>query len=567
MRKKYLILKKLTALLLVTTLTATTVRAEEYGTFVQRIVQQAETAEQEKTEAGTENTYEAAGTEQTSEETESVEAYALAEDESLREEYVKHFIMSDGSMKAVVYSEPVHYEENGVYKDIDSTLVEVELSGETDDNQTEQVENKHAEEIYYKNRAGETDIYLSDNAGSDKLAKIKKGKYSISFSYLPEVADATCFSEELEEILSGITNKPIKTGFQAVKEKILKYENTYDNPTTEKGIETVREILGKIKGTITNPEKETSSLIDKAASKTGSSIKYKGIKKDTDIEYVISGAGLKENIKVYSVQDKYEYSFVLKADNLILTKNIDGSITASDENTGEEIFVLPAPFMYDSEGTYSDEVSQDITINTDGTYKITIKADKNWINSEERSFPVTIDPVIITETTKSAIDTTLYGNCRILVKFTLPTLQNGDMIVSGKLHMLNYKNGFYSSGTPDLRIDAHMVTGSWSMGSVTWKTQPTYDGTISDFNYLKRSESGGAWKTFDLTGIVKRWYEGTANNGILIKSSRESGSYATSGVKGYFWPERYNSEDELYPRYLITYRNNRDLKTIGVIPL
>lgn len=41
----------------------------------------------------------------------------------LREENAKHFLCEDGSYIAVSYFEPVHYEENGVWKEIDNTLV------------------------------------------------------------------------------------------------------------------------------------------------------------------------------------------------------------------------------------------------------------------------------------------------------------------------------------------------------------------------------------------------------------------------------------------------------------
>ena len=55
--------------------------------------------------------------------------YVIAEDVSKREEYVKHFRMSDGSFTAVSYSQPVHYlDEDNKYVEIDNSLVEQEES-------------------------------------------------------------------------------------------------------------------------------------------------------------------------------------------------------------------------------------------------------------------------------------------------------------------------------------------------------------------------------------------------------------------------------------------------------
>ena len=53
-------------------------------------------------------------------------ATILFEEESLREESVKHFRLDDGSYIAVQYDTPVHYQdENGQWKDYDNTLTSV----------------------------------------------------------------------------------------------------------------------------------------------------------------------------------------------------------------------------------------------------------------------------------------------------------------------------------------------------------------------------------------------------------------------------------------------------------
>ena len=46
----------------------------------------------------------------------------ISEREELREENVKHFLLSDGTSRAVVYEGPVHYLDNGAWRDIDNTL-------------------------------------------------------------------------------------------------------------------------------------------------------------------------------------------------------------------------------------------------------------------------------------------------------------------------------------------------------------------------------------------------------------------------------------------------------------
>ena len=54
--------------------------------------------------------------------------------------------------------------------------------------------------------------------------------------------------------------------------------------------------------------------------------------------------------------------------------------------------------MYDANGVYSDKVIMNLE-NTENGYKISIKADDNWLLEENRMYPVVIDPVISTPIT------------------------------------------------------------------------------------------------------------------------------------------------------------------------
>ena len=59
---------------------------------------------------------------------EEAEVVILGEDVSLREESSKTFILSDQTYQKVIYSIPVHYEENGEWKEIDNTFIDDGLS-------------------------------------------------------------------------------------------------------------------------------------------------------------------------------------------------------------------------------------------------------------------------------------------------------------------------------------------------------------------------------------------------------------------------------------------------------
>ena len=135
----------------------------------------------------------------------------------------------------------------------------------------------------------------------------------------------------------------------------------------------------------------------------------------------------------------------------------DGCIYAKDVNTGKTVFVLPKPFMLDANYEYSDSVSYSISSKNKKKYEITVTADAEWINSSDRTFPVTIDPAIQTEQSNTVMDsvyvasgkpTTNYwqgpmimvgkessgiGKCQGLLRFDLPSLNRGDVVIDAEL--------------------------------------------------------------------------------------------------------------------------------------
>lgn len=74
-----------------------------------------------------------------------------------------------------------------------------------------------------------------------------------------------------------------------------------------------------------------------------------------------------------------------------------GAIVLSDAETGDPKYVIPAPYMFDADGNYSYDVFYTLeeTHETD-VYRLTVTADKGWINTIGRSFPVTVAPSIYT---------------------------------------------------------------------------------------------------------------------------------------------------------------------------
>ena len=436
----------------------------------------------------------------------------------------KYFKMSDGTIKAAVYKDPVLYQDSaGKWQEIDNTL-------ETSDNENDELSNFNG----YATKSNKFRVKFAKNSNQKKLVSIKMGDYSVSLSLL---------------------NKTKKNNSSMKQEKKAKIEDLT------------------------------------AASKASQKIYYENILPDTNIEYIVNGSGVKENIVIKSAQSNYQYSFEIDVKDLTLTLEDDGCIYAKDVNTGKTVFVLPKPFMLDANYEYSDSVSYSISSKNKKKYEITVTADAEWINSSDRTFPVTIDPAIQTEQSNTAMDsvyvasgkpTTNYwhgpmimvgkessgiGKCQGLLRFDLPSLNRGDVVIDAELYAAQiYADAYTTDKTPDAAIEVHAVTSSWNKKTVTWNTKPSFESTTADFEILKASKqnTNTVERKWNVASIVKRWYENTSfpNYGFLFRSSIENGSTYVSSCN-YLWlyGEKYSQSTDGYPILSITFRSNKGLES------
>ena len=455
---------------------------------------------------------------------EEEEPTVIGEDTERRNsENTKYFKMSDGTIKAAMYNAPVLYKDGtGKWQEIDNSL-----------DSSNEVSNDEASDFNgYETKKNKFKVKFAKNANQKKLVSMKMDNYSVSLSLL---------------------NKTKKNNSSMKQEKKAKIEDLT------------------------------------VASKASQKVYYENILPDTNIEYIVNGSGVKENIVVKSAQSSYEYNFEIAVKDVTLSLAEDGCIYAKDTTTGATVFVMPKPFMLDAKYEYSDKVSYSLSAKNKHKYEITISADSEWLNSSERSFPVTIDPAIQTKQSISTIDSVYVAKglpnqnrysdpmmmvgrestdadiCQGLIKFALPKINRGDVVIDAQLLSKQVLMDAYSDTTPDTAIEVHAITKSWNVTTVTWNTKPTYESTVADFEILKASEknSGAKDRQWNVTSIVKRWYENPnfANNGLLLRSSNENKtSYNDSCIYMWVYGEKY-AQSTAYPMLYITYRSNKGLES------
>ena len=573
------------------------------------------------------------------EELSSNSACIVMELEDKRDENTKQFLLSDHSVQAVIYAQPVHYLENGEWKDIDNSL---------------QYEGKAFEDAAgYTNAANDFQVRFAEQTLQDEFISVQQGEYKLDWKYVgatdevtptptsvptlepaeePEsemptendaensASDQPSDEEEPADTDEETTADPLLEDQQTINaaddeatavtetdtDKIESSETEFTDesassemPTAEPSftpeptetpnpvaspepMETLRPesspkpsgpplllsritILDEPALMMAAREDESGKTVDEAVAGTmkdvESNVVYKEALEDTDFKYQLVGKTLKENIVVHERKDSYSYTFELTAQGVTLYLNEEErTIYAIDSNTEENVFTIPAPIMYDASGVSSTDISYELKEAENGSYLFTIIADSEWINSNDRQFPVSIDPVVATET-KASVRTTMvasavpnencsdryewfvgtdsyyYGRCWDLLNFDIPALNPGDVVIDAQM-LLVLRSKSFSNTARDIQVNAHEVTSSWTRNTVTWNTKPSYNPLVYDYDLVKTTdpEEGYTQKRFNITKAVRGWYAGTANNGILLKAEDESVENT-----GKFIPERNNN--------------------------
>ena len=289
----------------------------------------------------------------------------------------------------------------------------------------------------------------------------------------------------------------------------------------------------------------------------GEMVSFQGFIEGSDLEYSIIDDGVKEDIVIHKKSAMYRYPFVLKCENVVVEyKEREKQIAFKDSTNGDLVFVIPAPFMIDANGSISTDVSYEVRNLATDKIAFTIIADSDWVNADDRAFPVTIDPQIRvqgsqTMTTYSWYDGTLYttashtvgttgmgdGTCnakRMYLNFTMPVLPRNPRIKKAELILKQVDAQCQGNLLP--KIGLYYVSDELCLGCCT----PIHTGNLIDFVQMK-TESGTSY-SFDITTILDQMIKGeaihtnfvlkmidevnTANNYVtLAGSTNTSGGY------------------------------------------
>lgn len=456
----------------------------------------------------------------------------------LREESAKHFLCEDGSYIAATYSAPVHYKENGEWKEIDNSL------------SLERTTLSKSGKPTYTTKAGGLSVSIPQDFSDGQKITIQNKGYEIGFGVNANQNDVS-----------------LKTAASVVELETLSSNTEVSKLNTAKSINNA-----STEFTLNSNDIEGYNAELMTVDNQSSAVTYEEIMPDTDFEYILTSNSIKENIVVYEPQSEYTYRFDMDFDGLTPVINPDNSISLIEpSNPDETIFFIEAPYMYDSNNAESIDIEMSLTPNGD-EYVMTLVANAEWINDPERVFPVIIDPTIhmpyssfddlfvIDGTYANSprikkelrVGTNLTNTTRTYLKISMPTnISEGSII---EIATLNLTKDYYfkALGHDDIHIQVYDLCRGigWDSDTISWNNQPygmetnVYHHYSEDMLDSKLASKDTSVYSFNITKAVQRWVSTGTNNGLLIASSNEnskaqmdfhSSRSLTSSTRPYFW--------------------------------
>lgn len=411
----------------------------------------------------------------------------------------KHYLQKDGTIRAEIYKDNIHFFDGKNFLEIDNTLIE--------------------KDGYLSNRSNEFKVSFSKNSNSDLF----------------------------------------------IMEQDSHYINIY---------------LHKNNG--------VNLMVNNQESKLKRQIIYNDILKDIDLVYDLEPTKVKENILLKTREAISEKIIFFIETDLKLFKNADGSIDFGSDS--KKYFTIETPYMTDGLNNYNNNIFYNITRKFN-KYELELNLDLNWLNDDERSFPILIDPTITSSSQNTGLsDTYIYPNDtnvnrngkdfliagvnrengsdiinRTLIKFDLPVIGTGSKIIDAQLVLTGYPVNEVAGAYTYTNLVVHQITSNWEENTASWsnmsdkynpvvetcfpasRSQMSYDGVIHAQNF-----------NVNLTNLVKKWYEDVPNYGIMIKANKEI--YQNQYVPMFFSKDNNVSGANPKPVLVLTYRNQTGLE-------
>lgn len=313
-------------------------------------------------------------------------------------------------------------------------------------------------------------------------------------------------------------------------------------------------------------------------------IRYNGVFENIDIQYTIQPNGMKQDIILMAPQERTEFVYLLKKDGIqaeihnnciylydseeMVSGNemtdshdqVSGNNITNEHNhvsgndmtaagKAEPSIIISAPRMQDAAGISSDNLALAMEETEEG-YEITLTADREWLQSQKRSYPIKIDPSFtvlkgeidnLTVSSLGGVDReNIYsfsgyfdglGKARsyVITTFLYQSILSGTKGVDVLSARLNI---YQTNDSTGFNIGCYRLKDSLNYANITWENSVGIDRYAAGEDALK--PAGEGWHDFDVRDAVNGWINGIyESHGLVLIASDETHPGAMFATENY----------------------------------
>ncbi|AIY05395.1 hypothetical protein Plano_1430 [Planococcus sp. PAMC 21323] len=333
-------------------------------------------------------------------------------------------------------------------------------------------------------------------------------------------------------------------------------------------------------------------------------VTYKDVFEDITLNYTLGDDFVKEDIVIQErpeagLPEKFTYTMSLNGLDYKVEEN---RIYLFDKATQDVMYEISAPYMYDSSSpadfSYGEEMisvpeeakSFDLSLDVreeGDTLFVDLRPDKEWLNSNERIYPIVIDPTlsrfqgdnVTTDTiTRSGFPTQVGGLdteigvgrattnvVRSLVRFDLSSIPRASDVLSADLNL--YLSS--TNGSAPIDVSVHRVSKSWNESAANWTNRTSTDkwltaggeystnvlGRVNGITTIPTSMDARLFKWKIPLITVQDWVSIPSRNlGFLLKSVDEN-----QPVYKKFYSKESTVGNQYKPKLVVTYKTSARL--------
>lgn len=233
-------------------------------------------------------------------------------------------------------------------------------------------------------------LELTTDENDQKFYKNKKGIIATQFKECPEDGLASITYEDYTLSWDVAAKAVSHNGIAVQANSAWSNENKADSLKIPENREFLYYLNSDSKAYVLEGTDENSS--DKKIVKNAkSSIEYPNVLNNIDFKYTVSPTAVKEDIIIKEYNQFH--SFITTITTNGLSPRLCANNSVEFKNAEDPVFfTMPAPFMFDSDQGYSEDITVKVNLIDQDTCQIVITPDQDWLSDADRAYPVTIDP-------------------------------------------------------------------------------------------------------------------------------------------------------------------------------